>query len=159
VRRFPTGQYGRQRLEFYPAPHKAQLRAFAALVFPWLEDRVVVCDIEGRGWCVPSGRVEPDESSLEAVRREAREEAGAELGCVHYIGCYRITEASEVRWADCFASRVKSLGEITMPEESKGRRIVSLDELPPIYHLWNDLTARVFEHAFEVLKRSESRAP
>ena len=155
MKRFPTGEYGRQRLEFFPAPRKAPLRAFAALVFPWVEDRVVICDIAGRGWCIPSGRVEPNESSMEAVRREAAEEAGVEFCAVHYIGCYRITEKSEVRWADCFTARVKCLAEISMPEESRGRRIVSLDELPPIYHLWNELTERVFVHAQAALARAE----
>jgi 8-oxo-dGTP diphosphatase len=159
VKRFPTGEYGRQRLEFFPAPRKAQLRSFAALVFPWVDERVVVCDIVGRGWCIPSGRVEAVESSLQAVRREALEEAGIELGCVQYIGCYRITERGEVRWADCYTARVKRLAEIAMPEESLGRKIVSLGELPSIYHLWNDLTELVFKHAYDVLIRSEATVP
>ena len=159
MKRFPTGEYGRHRLEFHPAPKKAPLRAFAALVFPWVEDRVVICDIADRGWCIPSGRVEPTESSLDAVRREAVEEAGVHLGCVQYIGCYRMSDRTEVRWADCFTARVRCLTEISMPEESRGRRIVTLDELPAIYHLWNELTRCVFAHAYEVLVRSESAAP
>ncbi|HWD41934.1 MAG TPA: NUDIX domain-containing protein, partial [Fimbriimonas sp.] len=76
MRRFPSGQYGRQTLRFHPAPFRSPLRAFAALVFPWVEESVVICDIDRRGWCIPSGRVEPHETSLEAAKREAREEAG-----------------------------------------------------------------------------------
>jgi 8-oxo-dGTP diphosphatase len=133
----------------------APLRAFAALVFAWVENRVVICDIVERGWCIPSGRVEPTESSVDAVRREASEEAGAELGWVQYIGCYRITDGVEVNWADCFTARVKNLGEILLPDESRGRQLVTVDELSLVYHLWNDLTARVFEYAYEVLIRSE----
>ena len=156
MKRFPTGAYGRQRLEFFPAPRKAPLRAFAALVFPWVEDRVVICDIAGRGWCIPSGQVEPNETSAEAVRREALEEAGVELGSVHYIGCYRITEKSEVRWADCYTARVTCLAEITMPGESRERRVIDLRELPPLYHLWNELTELVFKHAYVALLRAEA---
>ena len=62
--KFPCGQYGRQKLEFYPAPFRSPLRAFAALVFPWHEEQVLLCNICDRGWCIPSGRVEPNESSL-----------------------------------------------------------------------------------------------
>jgi 8-oxo-dGTP diphosphatase len=153
VRRFPTGQYGRQTLQFHPAPFRAPLRAFAALVFPWLNDQVVICDIQGRGWCIPSGRVEPNESSMEAVRREAIEEAGALLSNVDYIGCYLISERQETRWADCFVATVANLKEPTMPEESKGVRLVRLDELPDVYHLWNPLTKMVFEHSWEVACR------
>jgi 8-oxo-dGTP diphosphatase len=155
VKRYPTGTYGRQKLEFYPAPFRAPLRAFAGLVFAWQGDRVLVCDIDGRGWCIPSGRVEPYETSFEAVRREALEEGGALLECIQYLGCYRISEKREVRWADCFAARVHELVEITMQEESKGRKLVTPDELPGLYHLWNPLTEMLFDLSREVVERQE----
>ncbi len=143
-------------MRFHPAPFRAPLRAFAALVFPWIGDRVVVCDIDGRGWCIPSGRVEPYETSVEAVRREALEEAGAVLCDIDYIGCYHISEKREVRWADCFAAQVRQLVDISMPEESKGVRLVQMDELPSMYHLWNPLTKMVFEHSREIVLRKQA---
>lgn len=153
MKRFPTGQYGRQSLRFYPAPFRAPLRAFAGLVFPWEGDKVLIADIEGRGWCIPSGRVEAGETSQDAVRREALEEAGAELRDLQYIGCYEISERREVRWADCFVARIESLGDIIRTDESKGRQFVTIDQLPELYHLWNPLTRMVFEHSYEVLER------
>jgi len=150
--------YGRQRLQFYPAPFRPPLRAFAALVFPWLDDKVVICDIVDRGWCIPSGRVEPSESSAEAVRREALEEGGVVLDGLQYIGSYQISERNETRWADCFVANVKELVPIGMAEESKARKLVTLDELPDIYHNWSPLTQLVFEHSFEVLQRTTSEA-
>lgn len=156
MKKFPPGPYGRQRLQFYPAPFRAPLRAFAGLVFPWLDGKVLICNIEDRGWCIPSGRVEPSETSLEAVMREALEEGGAELEAVQYIGCYQISERQEIRWADVYTARILRLVEITMTEESLGRKLVSLDELPAIYHLWNPLTEMVFEHSREIMERSES---
>lgn len=153
MKRFPSGKYGRQTLQFYPAPFRAPLRAFAALVFPWHEDRVLVCDIADRGWCIPSGRVEPFEDSVETVVREAKEEGGASLGHVQYIGCYQITERREVRWADCYAAIVQTLGEIEAPIESRGRELWTIEELPLRYHNWNDLTEMVFLHSFEVVTR------
>ncbi len=122
-------------------------------MFPWVGDRVLLANIEGRGWCIPSGRLECNETSLEAVRREAVEEAGAVLKEIQYIGCYLVTERSEVRWADCYAACVDRLEEIGMQEESSGRRLATLEELPEIYHLWNPLTQLVFEHSKEVLER------
>lgn len=156
MKRFPSGEYGRQRLVFLPAPFRAPLRAFAALVFPWQDGKVLVCDIDGRGWCVPSGRVEPNESSYEAIQREAVEEAGAVLCGIQYIGCYQVRERRETRWIDCYVARVKALVEIGMQEESKGRKWVALEELPDIYHLWNPLTKMVFEHSLEVIERSST---
>ncbi|HEY0867778.1 MAG TPA: NUDIX domain-containing protein [Fimbriimonas sp.] len=154
VKRFPSGEYGRQRLVFHPAPFRAPLRAFAGLVFPWHEDKVLLCNIDGRGWCIPSGRVEPNETSLQAVHREALEEAGAILCGVQYIGCYHVIERREVRWIDCYAARIKELVEIGMQEESLGRYFAALDELPQLYHLWNPLTEMVFRHSMEILDRA-----
>jgi 8-oxo-dGTP diphosphatase len=154
VKRFPSGEYGRQRLVFYPAPYRAPLRAFAGLVFPWHEGKVLLCDIDGRGWCIPSGRVEPNETSLEAVKREALEEAGAILCGIQYIGCYLVSERRETRWIDCYAARIQDLVEIGMKEESLGRRFAAPEELAELYHLWTPLTKMVFEHSLEVLLRS-----
>lgn len=157
MKRFPTCQFGRQRLQFFPAPFHAPLRAFVGLVFTWDEDRVLVADICGRGWCIPSGRVEPFETSLDAVRREALEEAGAVLKDLQYIGCFHISERHEVRWGDCYVARLDRLVEIGMQDESKGRQLVTLDELPDIYYLWNPLTRMVFEHSREILDRQALR--
>ncbi|MCC6404015.1 MAG: NUDIX domain-containing protein [Fimbriimonadaceae bacterium] len=151
--RFPAGKYGHQKLAFHPAPFRAPFRAFAALVFPWSEDQVLLCNIEDRGWCIPSGRVEPDESSIEAAAREAREEAGAVLSDILYLGCYRISSKGEVRYADLYTALVVELHDIPPEFESKGRQFVTLGELPGIYHLWNPLTKALFEHSFECMSR------
>ena len=138
-----------------PAPFRAPLRAFAALVFPWQDEKVLIVNIEDRGWCIPSGRLEPEETSLDAIIREAKEEAGATLSEIHYIGCYRVTQRSEVRWVDVFASHIESLGEIDPNFESMGRQFLTMEELPEVYHLWNPLTEQVFLHSKDVLDRHE----
>lgn len=155
IKKFPCGTYGRQTLQFFPAPFKAPLRAFASLVFPWKDNEVLLCNIGDRGWCIPSGRVEPYESSIEAAKREAIEEAGAQIGCIQYIGCYSIRERGEQRWADVFVAKVEKLGEIEMPQESLGRKFVTLDQLPTVYHQWNELTKLVFDYSYEVACRSQ----
>ncbi len=153
MRKFSCGKYGKQRLEFFPAPYQAPLRSFAALVFCWHKEQVLLCNIEDRGWCIPSGRVEPFEASIDAARREAIEEAGAHLRHLQYLGCYRVTERQEVRWADVFVAEIDGLGEITCPEESLGRQLVNPDTLPEIYHLWTDLTSQIFDYSYEVVLR------
>ena len=149
--KFPPMRVGDQTFEFFPTPFKPE-RAFAALAFAWSEDgRVALADIVGRGWCIPSGRVEAGESSEEAVRREAVEEAGAVLGAVEPLGCYRISEGESVLWADAFVARIAGFVEIGKPAESLGMRLATLEELPGIYYLWNPLTERVFGLAKEAL--------
>lgn len=154
MRKFPHGKYGRQTLQFFPAPFRAPIRAFAGLVFPWKDEEVLVCDIAGRGWCIPSGRVEPLESSFDAVKREALEEGGAVLECIQYIGTYHIQERSEVRWADCYVAHVADLVDIQIAEESKDRRFFKVESLEDCYHVWNELTEQVFHYSYEVYQRS-----
>lgn len=153
MRKFPVGKYGRQQLIFHPAPFRAPLRAFAALVFCWHQDEVLLCDIEDRGWCIPSGRVEPFEESIHAAKREAVEEAGANLRDIQYLGCYRVTERREIRWVDVFVAEVDSLCEITCPHESRGRKFVRREELPEMYYNWCPLVEEVFDYAHEVILR------
>lgn len=140
-------------MRFYPAPYRAPLRAFAALVFVWQGEKVLICDIVERGWSIPSGRVEPEESSLEAAIREAKEEAGALISNLQYIGCYEIKERGETRWADCFAASAGAMVEIGAVSESRERRFVDLETLPEIYHWWNELSLKVFEHSKKVIER------
>lgn len=151
--RFPVGKYGNQTMEFFAAPYRAPLRAFAALVFPWRDEEILIADICDRGWCIPSGRVEPGEGSQEAAVREAREEAGAILTNTAYIGCYRMSNLQEVRWADVFVAEVVSLAEITHKAESSGRKFCTMGDLPECYHLWNPLTEAVFHHSYQVITR------
>lgn len=143
-------------MEFFPAPYQSPLRAFASLVIPWREDEILICDIVGRGWCIPSGRVEPFETSQEAAQREAREEAGAELTRCIYMGCYKLSDGKEVRWADLFVAEVGEMGPIITTEESRGRQWIALAQLPESYYLWNDLTEAVFAHSQRVIQSARS---
>jgi len=50
-------------------------------------------------------------------------------------------------------AEVDELVEITAVGESRGRKLVSVDELPDIYHLWTDLTSEVFSFSREIILR------
>nr|WP_309686188.1 NUDIX domain-containing protein [Armatimonas sp.] len=73
---FPTVIWRKERATFaayasdgFPMP--------AALVFPFYGDKIVLAEIPGRGWCIPSGRLEPGETpevrrGVRRLRRQAR---------------------------------------------------------------------------------------
>lgn len=157
MKKFLSSQYGRQKLDFFPAPYRAPLRAFAVFIYPWVNENIVLCDIESRGWCIPGGRVEPYETSSQAAHREALEEAGAILDRIQYIGCFKMTDntlrKSQVRWADAYTAKVKNLVPINPNFESKGRKLLTLEEIPNIYYQWNQLSQEVFKYSKEVLAR------
>jgi 8-oxo-dGTP diphosphatase len=151
--RFPSAKWDKRLLEFLPAPARPPFRPYFALMFLWKDDEVLLAHIKDRGWCVPSGRVEPGESGMEAARREAREEAGAEVSDVRYMGCYRITESRTVQWAELYVGRVDEVGEITACAESSECRFFGCCDLPSIYHWWNPLIEKLFAYSKEVLMR------
>lgn len=157
MKRFPSGKLGKQTLEFFSAPHRAPVRPFAVLVFAWYEGKVLLCDIENRGWCIPGGRVEANESLIQAAKREALEEAGALIDPMQYIGCFRMSETmplkKQVRWAAAYAAHVEDLVEIDPNFESRGRKLCKLEDLPKVYYHWNEQVADVFNYSQEVLNR------
>ena len=144
---FPEATIGTQTFRFHADRTSSPEAPYAVLVFGWDGNQVLVANIVGRGWCIPSGRVEPGETPVQAAIRESREEAGAELSEIVPIGCYEIWDGEITRWADCFNAQVTNFTEITVPNESLGIMMLSLENLPDVYYAWNPLMEAVFKHA------------
>jgi 8-oxo-dGTP diphosphatase len=153
MKKFPVDHQGNQTMEFFPTPFNSPFPPFAALSFIWHGDQVVLANITKRGWCVPSGRIEPNETPAQTAIRESQEEAAAIIKNPITIGSFKITTESKVVWAAAFAANLDSLQEFRPTEETTDRKLFTRDELPEIYYLWNPLTEAVFQHAFDCLKR------
>ena len=120
---------------------------FAVLVFAWNRSDLVLCDIQGRGWCVPSGRIEEGEEAIDAARREAIEESSVTLDELEPFGCFRLEGADFSRWSICYRARVCEWLPFIPNEESRGRQCCSMEELPRMYYLWNELIKAVFDES------------
>jgi 8-oxo-dGTP diphosphatase len=154
---FPTVQWKREMATFIAdVPPDDGLLEPAALVFPFYGDRIVLADIATRGWCIPSGHIEPGETAEEAVRREAYEEAGAVLSEVVYIGYFLLTDIKTdvQRRAPTFIGAVKGLSAVPAGSESRGMQLVNSEDVAGLYFSWDDLLAAVFVYAEE--KRQET---
>jgi 8-oxo-dGTP diphosphatase len=123
------------------------------MVFVWEDDRTLLFRIPGRGWCIPSGRVEGHETGEAAAIREAYEEGGVLVDDMRYIGCYQITERNATIWAEAFTAKVDRFVDIPEDTESRARLHVVQDDLPCCYHLWDSLTEAVFEYSKDVVSR------
>lgn len=109
------------------------------VVLPFLNaDRIVIVRVrKRREWEFPGGHVEEREELPEAARREAREEAGVELGELHLIGRKWLRlldpQRAELRrydgrclliyWAD-----VATLYDLPPDSEISARRVVRTQE-------------------------------
>ena len=151
---FPVVRWKNEWATFVAAvapPEGTGVDAPAALVFPFYGDRIVLADIATRGWCIPSGHIEPGETPEQAVRRESEEEAGAVLGRVAYLGYFVLTHASSgvVRHAPTFVAEVASIGGPPTGGDSLGMQMVNAEDVAGMYFAWDDLLAEVFLHACE----------
>ncbi|MFM9872473.1 MAG: NUDIX hydrolase [Fimbriimonadaceae bacterium] len=153
--RFPTESSESQTMEFYPAPFTPEHDPFAVVCFIWQGDLVLLAKIANRGWCVPSGRIEPNETASQAAVRESKEEAGAKINKPVEIGTYKITNGEKMSWATAVTSHLISLEEFQTTQESSDRMLCPIEKLPEIYYLWNPLTEAVFHHSKNTL-RTES---
>lgn len=131
------------------------VRSFAALVFAFYGDKLVLAELPGRGWCIPSGRIESGESAEEAARRETFEEAGVTLGRVACLGHFVLKDRTTgaVRHAPTFIADVQGLEEVPPESESTGRLLVHLEDIAGLYYSWDDLLAAVFEEAAAARER------
>jgi len=160
---FPIVTWGRSQATYVPfgAPLPAGSPRTAVLVFAWHEGRCVLADIAGRGWCIPSGRIEPGETPEQTARREAQEEAGLTLGPLTCIGHTLLThtETGHTETVPAFAAPVLRFDPLPEGFESGGIRLVDRSELPDCYFLWDPLIAAVFDHAFERMKAETFSPP
>ncbi len=146
---FPEVQWGDEKVVFHPTPPPPTPRPFAALVFPFYGDRLVLANIVGRGWCIPSGRIEPGEEADQAVRREAHEEAGIAIGLPVLLGHYRLQAPDRpARISVAYIADVQSWGTFVPTAESEGRQLVGWEELAEAYCAWDPLLSAVFERAW-----------
>src|SRR2546421_620111 len=59
------------------------------------DDRVLLAKHVDRGWTIPGGRLEPGETALDCLIREAREEAGVEIADARIVAHNRIEMLDE----------------------------------------------------------------
>jgi 8-oxo-dGTP diphosphatase len=115
--------------------------------------RYLLADIRGRGYCAPSGRIESKETPDAAAHREAREESGAILSALHYLGSYLLEPCSEKEPSPCsapvFLARAEQIEPLHAHSESQGIRWATIAELPAIYYDWSPLIEAVFRYAEE----------
>jgi 8-oxo-dGTP pyrophosphatase MutT (NUDIX family) len=125
----------------------------AVVVFVRCEGEFVLGKVP-RGWCTPSGRLEPGEAPLEAAVREVQEEIGATLENPRLIGRYLLKRRDgTTRIVPTYVGTTRAYGNIPPGSESQGAQRFSRAQIPAVYWHWDDLLERMFEYAERELDR------
>jgi len=146
---FPEVNSNNIGLQFFSEPLPAHFKPTYSLVIPVHERQIFLCNITNRGWCIPSGKIEPDELPLEAAIRETHEEAFITLEKINHLGYYKLTTSDSIKYAVLFVAKVASILPVQPNDEVSDRMLVSLEELPGLYNEWNPLLASVFDYAIQ----------
>lgn len=102
--------------------------AFAAIVDDEGRILCVRANYGRRGWTTPGGRVEPNESLIESLQREVREEVGCDVEVDRLLGVYAKPDEDDIVFS--FEAHVVREGSWRPNEEISERRYFALDELP-----------------------------
>jgi ADP-ribose pyrophosphatase YjhB (NUDIX family) len=107
--------------------------------------------VDGSGWCLPCGWVEPNEKPVETTIREAREETGLEVKATQLVGVF--TQMPDMGSGPHTMLAVVHLcevvgGELTLSHEGLALRYWPIDDVPQ----WHATHERYARAAHEIWK-------
>ena len=137
-------------------PEGTALPVTGAHGFCFRENKVLVCEISGRGATIPGGHLDDHESAEDCLIREAAEEASVELAKLILLGFieadHRENKAFDGQYPlrsvqAIYRAEVSSLHDFDSRHESRNRRFIAVDELPSIHHEWNSVLQAALDAA------------
>lgn len=126
----------------------------SCFVFPIYKDGIVMSKPK-RGWGLPGGHREGEESGEECVRREADEEASIELGELELIGRWEAKKKfhsplnekyPELAYQLLYVAKVTKFKTFKAEHETSERAIVPLSKVKSVHHSFDE-----FEEIFKYI--------
>jgi ADP-ribose pyrophosphatase YjhB (NUDIX family) len=152
-------------LQFIPLKSPDNSTEVTAVSVILIKDNKFLLTLIERGWDIPSGHVEINETPEEAVIREAYEETGAKVNSLQRIGYLYITKAQEneinKKYPDKSAIIVFASNDFDLQDdygfihESTEIKFCSYDSLHLFHHNWSQLTQEIINYSLIQLDTKE----
>ena len=126
--------------------------------FCFYKNKILVCDISGRGMTVPGGHVLDAESPDDCLRREVLEEANVDIENLRLLGFLEADHRKNKEYDGQYPLRsvqaiyradVSQVRKFEIRHESSDRQFVTVDRLPSIHHEWNSVLEAALDEALK----------
>lgn len=146
------------RAEFFPATTLPDFPPTAVKVYVFQDDELLLTHIVTRGWDLPGGHIEQNETPEQAVMRELHEETGARIKSLKLIGYLKITNEKinerNKKYPVVSCILVYKGHGLTRDRshsfqlEASECKFVPFDQLPQVHHGWNEAKSQVVDYAY-----------
>lgn len=144
---FPPGEFNGHQMKFHPGSIPDSQTPVAVLAFVIHDNKFLVGNVLGRGYCIPGGGIEDGELPGDALDREVWEEVKATISDSYQIGYFHVKKSG--RYFLCYIAPLKELLPFEITHETINRKLVEISWLRKNYFAWNDLYEILFPYALE----------
>ena len=141
------------------SPERPELPLTGVHGLCFYKGKVLVCNINGRGFTIPGGHIDDGETAVDCLTREASEEACVGLANMRLLGFVEADHRANSDFDGQYPLRsvqaiyradVAKVAGFDARQESTDRRFVTTSELPKVHHEWNAVLGEALNAALEV---------
>jgi 8-oxo-dGTP pyrophosphatase MutT (NUDIX family) len=125
--------------------------------FCFKDNKLLLANLNHRGWDFPGGHIEVDETPEECFKREAYEE-GYVTGSCHLLGHMVVDHNENPNWNESspypkvgyqvfYRMDIEQLYDFKAKYESGERILIHPSEVIEFYHNWNELYQEILDYA------------
>lgn len=125
--------------------------------FCFYKNRLLLVNLNHRGWDFPGGHIESNETPLECFKREAMEEGYVEGQC-HFLGYIVVDHNENPNWNEdspypkvgyqlFYRMDVEKVYSFAGEYEASERLFIALEEVDSYYHDWHKLYQEILDYA------------
>jgi 8-oxo-dGTP diphosphatase len=127
--------------------------------FCFYNDKVLLVDLNDRGWDIPGGHIEEDETTEQCFKREAMEEGYIDGDCT-LLGAIEVDHHENQKWNETskypivgyqlfYRMDVKTIYPFEAEYEADRRMFVEPDEIKH-YWKWSEIHQVILDYAMEI---------